>query len=278
VRKLWLVARFTFREAVRRKFLLVLALGGLAVVALFGIVSSMAWAETAGRLPLVQAQAMAWVGARLILSVLNILAAVAAIFLASGGIGPEVENGSMHLLLTRTVTRTQVFLGKLLGTVALVVPFCLLLTAGVGLALMLAGPGWPPGWHWVVLAFPLGPVLLAAAGLGLSTRFSTIPAGLATLMLYGTAQIGTMLETLGSTAGSGALGTAGIVISLLTPVDAVYRWMLYKWTDAIGIVGALIRTAGLDAPAPSGWMLLWTAGWVVAVLAVGGRAFRTRDL
>ncbi|MDB4897883.1 MAG: hypothetical protein JWN15_4145 [Firmicutes bacterium] len=278
MRKVLLVAGFTLREALRRRFLLILAAAAVVVLALFGLVISRAWPETLRHLTPVQARAGIWLGARIFLGALNILAAIAAIFLAAGGIGPEVENGSMHLLLTRTVSRAQVFLGKLLATASLAGLFSLFLAAGVGLSLVLAGPGWPPGWHYVLLIFPVGPILLAAFALGLSTRLGTIGTGITTLMLFVVAQVGTMLETLGNVSGSSTLMNTGIVISLLSPIDAVYRWMIYRWTDGIGVVGALMRSTGMEAPAPSVWMLVWAAGWLVVVILVGTRSFRTRDL
>lgn len=278
MRKIWLVTGFTLRELLRRRALLVMGLSGLLIVGLFGLVMDQQYPDAVRRMEPLQAQAMAWMAVRTVLGLLSLLAAITGLFLAAGSISADAENGSLHLLLPRTITRTQVFLGKFTAIGAAVVAFCLLLTAGVGLALLLAGVGWPPGWHWVLLGFPAAPLLLVAVTLACNTRIPSAAAGMVTLVLYVIAQVGDAIEAIGTALGSSGMETAGILISLAIPTDAVYRWVLQQWTDGLGPAGLLVRFGNATAAPPSGWMLLWAAGWLLAVVAIGARSFRSREL
>ncbi len=279
MRKIWLVAKFALKEAARRKAMLVLLIAAAVVVGGFGFALYKMWTEQASRLPVTQAQAIVWTAMRMVMGLLNILVSIAAIFVGASGISGEIDNGSLHVLLPRTVTRMQVYLGKLLAVSLLVGSFSLLITLGMGADALLAGPGWPPGWHWVLVGFMIPPVLLAAIALALSTRLPTLASGLVTLVLFVAAQIGSVLEMAGSQIPSQSMNLTGIVISLITPVDAMYRWMLHQWSSAMGPAAALFRVVdGINAPPPSGWMVLWSAGWLLVVSLIGIQTFRTRDL
>jgi len=279
VRKVLLVAGFTLREAVRRKSLLVLVLGCVVIVGGFWYGLNQTWSQIPPQMSQIQAQAIAYSAARLVLGFLNVLVVVAGVFFGAGSVGTEIENGSMHLLLPRTITRAQVYLGKILAQAVLIGSFSLVLVLGVGLAQAVSGAGWPPGWHWVLLGFTLPPVCLSVMAVGLSTRLSTVPAGLVGLFAFILAQAGTIMETIAATIDSESLNLWGIVISLVVPVDAIYRWTIAQWVAETGPAGLLIRTmGGLSGPEPSVWMLAWATGWIIAVVAAGVWSFRTRDL
>lgn len=279
MRKIWLVARFTMREAARRKALLVLLLAAVVVVGGFGFTLHKVWTEHAPRMSATQAQAMVWTAMRLVMGLLNVLVSIAAVFVGASGISGEMDSGSLHVLLPRTVTRMQVFLGKLLAVTLLVAAFSTVITLGMGVDCLLLGPGWPPGWHWVIVGFMVPPLMLAALALLLSTRLPTLAAGLISLMLFVAAQVGSVLEMVAAQMQSSSLNVTGIVISLLAPIDAMYRWMLHQWANAMGPAAAIFRVVdGVNAPPPSQWMVVWSASWMLMVVLVGVQSFRTRDL
>lgn len=278
MRKIWLVAGFTLRELVRRRALLVMGISGLLIIGFFGLVMAEEYREATQRLEPVQAQAMAWMAVRMVLGLLSLLVSITGLFLAAGSISGDAESSHLHVLLPRTITRTQVFIGKLAAIGTAIMGFCLLLTAGVGLSLVLVGAGWPPGWHWLLLGFPVPPLLLVAVALTCNTRLTAAATGMVTVMLYVIAQVGNALEAFGTTMGSSGMETAGILISLAVPTDAVYRWVIQQWTDALGASGLLVRFGNVTAAPPSVWMLLWAAGWLLAVVAVGARSFRSKEL
>lgn len=279
MRKVLLVAGFSIREAFSRKVVLVLLAAALGILALFGVLMAYSWGDMLRESGTqAAAEAQAWGGTRAVLPVLNGLVVLTAVFLAASGISSEAENGSLHVLLPRPVTRSQFFLGKLVAFGAVILGFSLVLTSGVAAILAAFGPGWPPGWHWAMLGFGLEAVLMVAGALLLSTRFSFLTAGILGLLLYVLAQVGQGLEAIGGHLGSAGTTAMGIMISMITPVDVVYRWAIDRWMDALGPAGALTRMMDFPIAAPSGWMMLWGLGWFVAAVLLGLRSMTTREL
>lgn len=279
MRKVWLVGSFALREALRRRIVQVMLAVALLLLLLFGWQLRMAWQEAIAEGSLIFTQTVALSGARILLFVLNLLTSVAAIFVASGSLGGEVESGSLHVLLPRTITRAQVYMGKLLAVTALAGGFGLTVVAGVGVMFALSDAGWPAGFHWVLLLFPVAPVVLGAGVLALGSRLGATATGLLALGAYVLAQVGSMLESVGAISGSAASGQVGIIISLLTPVDAVYRFMMEQWAQSMGPLAAgFLAMDAMGAPAPSAWTMAWAAFWFLVVTFLGMHSFRTRDL
>lgn len=278
MRKVWLVAGFTLREALHHRTIQVLLGMAVLLVVLFGFGAAVAWESIQLKSSPLMSRALAYASARMLMAVLNILATIAMIFVAAGSIQPEVESGSLHVLLPRTITRPQVYLGKLVAVVALAVGFSLVLVLGVGVALWAAGPGWPPGYSWTLL-FPVTPVLLGLLALALSTRLRAIAAGLLSLTAFVLAQVGSMIESMAMVSKSQVMESVGIAISLVTPADAVYRWMIDQWATYMGPIGAAFRTQEMfGLSVPSVWMLCWAAGWAAVVIWAGMCAFSSQDL
>lgn len=280
MRKILLMAGFSLQESVRRRVVQILLVIALLLIILFGFAMRSAWTQALAEMPTLQAQALAWTGTKAVLGVLNFLVTGAAVFLAAGSISGEVESGSLHVLLPRTITRTQLYLGRLLALVLLTVGFGIALAGGVGLTLILTGPGWPPGFGWVLLFFAVPPLFLVVLAQALSTRLGTVGVALIGVVAWVLAQVGTVMEAMGAGVRNATLESAGILVSLLIPVDAVYRWMTERWTEAMGPVGALLRTmdTALLTQKPSVWMLVWAAGWALLVTWLGIESFRARDL
>lgn len=280
MRKVLLVAGFTFQEAVHRRLVQVLAGVALLLILLYGLAAQSAWSAAVGEASELQARAIALTGMQLVMGALNFLVTGVGIFLGAGSISGEVRDGSLQLLLPRSITRTQYYLGKLLALCCITLAFGALLSAGVGAASALVGPGLPAGYGWAVLSMALPPVFLVALTQALSTRMGTAGVAVVGILAWVLAEAGTLLEGFGGMVQNESLQSGGILISLLIPVDAVSRWLTDQWMAALGPVGALQRAldGAATGPTPSLWMLVWAAGWFLAVVWLGSRSFRRRDL
>jgi hypothetical protein len=96
-------------------------------------------------------------------------------------------------------------------------------------------------------------------------------------MLYGLAFIGSWIEQIGSLFQSRAAVNIGIVTSLLMPVEALWRLaagMMQPTFLGLDRLSLLFGAASL----PSGWMVVYSFAFVLAVLALAMRQFSTRDL
>lgn len=279
MRKVLVVAGFALQEAVRRRVVRVLLIVASLLILLYGFSMHSAWARMIQNVTEIQARAVAWTTTQAVLGVLNFMVTGAAIFLGASSISGELRDGSLHVLLPRSISRTQFYLGKLLALALITLGFGVVLAGGVGVAALWAGPGFPPGYWWVLLFFAVPPLFLAVLTQALGTRMGTIPAALIGVVAWVMAKVGSVLETIASLGDIEALQSSGILISLLVPVDAVYRWMTAHWISAMGPVGALFQAVeGSAGSTPSVWMLAWAAGWLVVVAWLGIRSLRSRDL
>ncbi|HHW42842.1 MAG TPA: ABC transporter permease, partial [Desulfotomaculum sp.] len=223
---MWLMAAFTFREAWRKK--VVLLAGGLtlAYLVLYGtglhFVGSKINGNPAG--PQNIFQQMEYV----LLFVMGVylasfLVAGLAILAAVGSVSGEIENGTLHALAVRPLSRRALLLGKFAGQGAMLVVyaalFFLALAGLVRWQLGLAIPTLLPALGLFILE-PL--VLLAVTMLG-SVVFSTMGNGVLAFALYALAVVGGMMEQIGAVIGNTSAVYTGIITSLILPADAIYR-------------------------------------------------------
>ena len=96
------------------------------------------------------------------------------------------------------------------------------------------------------------------------------------LGFYGIAFIGGWVEQIGGFAGSQAAKTVGVVASLISPADALWRLAAYQVQPEIlrNFGAAVFATASV----PTSLMVWWAAGFTVATLIFAVRSFSTRQL
>ena len=106
--------------------------------------------------------------------------------------------------------------------------------------------------------------------------FSTVTNGVMALGFYGIAFVGGWIEQIGGFAGSQAAKTVGIVASLISPADALWRLASYQiQPESLRNFGAaLFATSSV----PTRLMVWWAAGFTVATLIFAVRSFSTRQL
>lgn len=227
---MWLIAIFTFREAWRRKVVLVVGVLTLGFLVLYGAglhfigqTFNANWQAN----PYDQVQAI-------FLFVLGVyfsgfLVAGLSIMSAVGSISSEIENGTLYTLATRPLSRSSLLLGKFAGQAAMLTMYAaLFFLALVGLVYWQLGmtiPGILPALGLFVLE-PL--VLLAFTMLG-TTRLPTMGNGILAFALYALAVVGGMIEQVGALLNSTSAMYAGVITSLLLPADSLYRRLWQKW-------------------------------------------------
>ena len=107
-------------------------------------------------------------------------------------------------------------------------------------------------------------------------RLSTVTNGIAALGFYGVGFIGGLVEQIGGLSGIESMRTVGIVTSLISPSDAMWRLAAYYLQPAIlrGLSGPLFASATV----PSALMIWWALGYTALALAYGVRSFSRRAL
>ncbi|WP_054937402.1 ABC transporter permease [Moorella stamsii] len=291
---MWLMATFTFREAWRKKVVLVAGVLTLAFLVLYGtglhfiardMVNTANPAATAtSYFAMMQSILLFVMG----LYLASFLVAGLAILAAVGSVAGEIENGTLYTLAVRPLSRSDLLLGKFLGQAAMLVIYAaLFFLALAGLVYWQTGlviPGLVPALGLFILE-PL--VLLAVTMLG-TTRLTTLGNGVLAFALYAIAVVGGMMEQIGALMESTAAVYTGVVTSLILPADAIYRRLVAAVVDRMPVgngqdVPYFINPQSMLGPfgsqsTPSDWMLVYTLVYIVILLSVAVCIFNRRDV
>jgi Cu-processing system permease protein len=181
----------------------------------------------------------------------------------------------MQTLASKPIDRSQIVVGKWLGHLVLALLYLLLLSAGI-LVTMRIVAGFIPAGVWRAL-----PLLMLEITLSLTVsvaggaRLSTVTNAIASVGFYGVAFIGGFVEQIGGFAGIASLKTIGIVVSLISPADSMWR------LAADYLMPELLRGSGvlaLGGSVPTRLMVWWAAGFTMLMLFYATGAFRRRAL
>jgi Cu-processing system permease protein len=272
------VAHLTLYDARRRKILTAAAICGGLFLAVFWTVSFFVARDL--RLnpqPFVQRQITLVILSLFGLYAANFLSVLLASLLPVDALSGEIDSGVMQTLASKPVRRSEIVLGKWLGFGAVTVVYFLALATGV-----LTATRWIAGYQQlnVGIAIPLMVLellVMHTISIAGGTRLGTVTNGIMTLGLYGAAFIGGWVEQLGTLGGVYALRLVGIVVSLVSPADTMWRLAAYYLQPDI------IRTLGNAGPfaggsVPSTAMVWWTLAFTALTLAFGIASFRRRQL
>jgi Cu-processing system permease protein len=206
----------------------------------------------------------------------NFLSVLFAVLLPVDAISGEIDSGVMQTIASKPIRRADVLLGKWLGHWCVVAIYLLVLCAGVLVAgRVVAGhvqQNAIPAFGLILLEVTLLMTVSVAGG----TRLSTVTNGIAALGFYGVAFIGGWVEQIGGFTGISSARTLGIVVSLISPPDVLWRLGAYLLQPPI------LRDIG-DSPftattVPSPLMVWWAVAFTVVVLIVAVRSFASRQL
>jgi Cu-processing system permease protein len=271
------VAHLTLVEARRRRIMVAGAVCALAFLVVFAVAAGFARRELAADASV----SFVWRQATLTMVMLvgfmaaNFLSVLFAILLPVDTLSGEIDSGVMQTLASKPLDRAQIVLGKWLGHLLLALVYLLLLSAGILLTMRIVA-GFVPTGVWRAL-----PLLMLEIALSLTVtvaggaRLSTVTNAIASVGFYGVAFIGGFVEQIGGFAGIASLKTVGIVVSLVSPADSMWRLAAdYLMPEILRGSGAL----ALGGSVPTPLMVWWAAGFTVLTLLYAIRAFRRRPL
>ena len=207
------------------------------------------------------------------------LAAVAATFLAAGGIRGDAERGILQHLLVRPVARFTVLSARMCAAALLAVAFLFAVLGCCAVTIWLI-TGWSPSnFAEALFLLALGTLAITAVATAVSVRLHGAAAGIATLMLFGTGLIGGLLEQLGAGIKVESVRTGGEWVSTALPFEAVYQAALHAITrDLSGLSGIVVRLGPFGgARAASENLILWTFVWIAAVVGLAARRLSRSD-
>ncbi len=281
------IARSTVREASRRKLLLAGAAVSVAFVGLvtlgFVLLERNAPQELADPTFLAIAATTLTV---LSLYAVQFLAAFLAILLSVTSVATEVDSGRAHAVLARPIGRASWMWQRWAGFTlvaalyAAVMAVMVLIVARIVLGYGAIGP-------WRAIGFVIAEVVtLALLGLALSTRLSSIAAGVIGVAAFGLGWIGGIVGFIGEVLGNLSMQRVETAVTLLVPSDALWRAASYYLQSPAFLLTA---ATGAGSPGetslpfasltpPTTGYLLWVVAWCVLLGGLATRHFVRADL
>jgi ABC-type transport system involved in multi-copper enzyme maturation permease subunit len=272
------VAHLTLYDARRRKILSAAALCGGLFLAVFWVISLLVAREMRANPPsFIERQVTLALLALLGLYAANFLSVLLASLLPVDALSGEIDSGVMQTLASKPVRRSEIVLGKWLGFGAVIVIYFLVLALGV-----LSATRWMAGYQQLNIAIAIPLMLLEllvmhTISIAGGTRLGTVTNGIMTIGFYGAAWIGGWVEQLGTVVGIQSARMAGVLVSLFSPADSMWRLAAYYLQPDI------VRSLGNAGPfaggsVPSAMMVWWALGFTAAALAFALYSFRNRQL
>jgi ABC-type transport system involved in multi-copper enzyme maturation permease subunit len=274
------IARLTFKEAVRRKIVLGALLLGLVFLAVYGTGLYFIRQDLmrAPRPPstMIRNQIFNF----MLLSglyVVNFLYIAMAVLTSVDTVAGEIATGTIHTLVAKPLRRWELLLGKWAGYVIMLTLYLVMMAGGV-LVLVPAITGYqvPNALRGTALIWMNGLLMLNVSLLG-GTRLSTLANGVLVFAIFGVAFVGGWIEQIGSFLDSSAAVNVGIVSSLLMPSETLWKRAAFEMRSLI--VNAIGFSPFTSADSvPSALMIGYAVLYAVVALGLAVWSFERRDL
>ena len=208
------------------------------------------------------------------------LGVILAIFLTLGAVRGDAERGLLQPLVVRPLGRPAFLAGRLLGAVAVCVPYVFGVYALAAVITRSAGGWWPDQFLVPGLELAGAAMILAALSLLGSVVLSSTANGIAVFMLYGAGLVAGLLGQIGEALGSETLRSVADTTSWFLPFETLYQDALNRITsDTNGLTEFVVQLGPFGgAQSAGGGQLAWTAAYLVLVAAAAAAAFARRDL
>jgi ABC-2 type transport system permease protein len=272
------VARLTWLEARRTRMALAALICAAGFLTAYGLAVFFLFpgGSPASARPLFVRQAQLEILTLVGLYVANFLTLAVSVMLPVDSISGEIESGVMETIASKPLSRAAIVLGKWLAFVIMTAVY-LLITAGGVVLLVRALTGFmqPHLLQALPLMF-LGATTLLTLSIAGGSQFKTVTNGIVVFGFYAIAFIGGWVEEIGFLLGNEPARYIGTAISLVSPVDSMWRLACHEMQPPL--MQQLRMSPFSTAAVPSGAMVVWAVGFVVAALVLALRQFRARPL
>lgn len=214
----------------------------------------------------------------------SMLIAFLTVMLSIGIVSSELESGTILTILTKPIKRSEYILGKYLGTAILIILYSAILYIAVIIISTVSKISIVETFGVAALAkgfpfFILQPLTILALALYGSTKFKTLNNGILIIAIYILATIGGVIEQTGAFTNNPSLSTIGIILSLISPFEAIYRKMISTIFTSLGSFNFLM---GFGMPGtsttPSIWMMVYVCVYLVFFIFMSVKGFNKKDI
>ncbi len=275
---IFILARLTFREAIRRKIALASVLLGLAFLILFNTGFYFINAEMKadqGATPLIRTEFYNFLATAGLYAVTFLSVAMGAL-LSADTLAGEINSGTIQTIVTKPVRRAEVVLGKWLGFAGLLAIYLSLMAGGVVLSAQVQAGYAPTNFLRGIGLIYLESLLIMSVTLLCSSRISALATGGVVFGLYGLAFIGGWVEQIGSFLNNQTAINVGIVSSLLIPSEVLWKRAIFEMQSPLTAVVGFSPFSARSIPSPL--MIVYALGYMLVVVWLAIRWFGQRDL
>ena len=281
---IFILARMTFVQAIRRKIVLTGLLLGVCFLLVFSIGFHMVYAtsfsppnisEATGIQHIIDAEKSSGLFLAGLYAVTFLGIAMAAL-LGADTLAGDINSGTIQVIVTKPIRRSDVVFGKWLGFAGMLVLYLLLLAGGTTLSILVQSGYMAPHLLAGLALIYLESLVVMTVAMLFSSRFSALATGGVGFGLYGLAFIGGWIEQIGAVLNSQTAVQVGILTSLIIPSESLWRRAAYEMQSPLsGLLG--ISPFGASS-VPSLLMVAYAVVYLLAVLALTVRVFQQRDL
>jgi Cu-processing system permease protein len=283
VKKIWILARMTFREAIRRRIVLT----GLVLGILFLVVYSVGFRMIYTEISIETARDETAFGRVALTEMSNFLLmaglyAVAFLSVAMGALlsadtlAGEIGSGTIQTIVTKPLRRSDVVLGKWLAFAGLLALYQLLMSGGTVLSVYFQSGYLPKNLLAGLSLIYLEALLMMTFSLACSSAMPALATGGTVFGLYGLAFIGGWIEQIGAIFNNQTAVQVGIATSLLFPTEALWRRATFEMQSTFGAV--LQMTPFVTLSVPNLLMVVYAVLYLLIALAAAVRIFQSRDM
>lgn len=214
----------------------------------------------------------------------SMLLAFLTVMLSIGIVSSELESGTILTILTKPIKRIEYILGKYLGTAILIILYSAILYIAVIIISTVSKISIVETFGVAALAkgflfFILQPLTILALALYGSTKFKTLNNGILIIAIYILGTIGGVIEQAGALTNNASLSTIGIISSLISPFEVIYRKMISTIFTSLGSFNFLM---GFGMPGnsttPSVWMMVYVLVYLVFFIFMSIKVFNKKDI
>lgn len=279
-----IIARLTFREAIRRRIMLAGLVLGIAFVILYSIGTHFIFGtiarEAPANLPSQMAADIMIAESTNTFMMMGLYAATflsiaMAALLGADTLAGEINSGTIQTIATKPIRRADIVLGKWLGFAGLLGLYILLLCGGIVVSTLLRTGHLPQNLLIGLGLIYLESILIMTITVMLSSAFPALATGGIVFGLYGLAFIGGWVEQFGAIFQNDTAIKVGIITSLIIPSETLWKRAAFEMqTPLVGSFGSPFATTSVPSPLMMGYAVIY----LIVVLAIAVRIFQARDL
>jgi Cu-processing system permease protein len=283
MKHIWILARMTFREAIRRRIVLTGLVLGLIFLTVFNIGFRLVYSnfnvDSSGTSEVLTnvitnegLNALALAG----LYAVTFLSAAMGALLGADTLSGEIISGTIQTIVSKPVRRSDVVLGKWLGFAILLGLYSALMSGGTVISVWVQSGVMLRNVALGLSLIYLESLLIMTISLSCSSFLSGLATGGVVFGLYGLAFIGGWVEQIGALMQNETAVKVGIVTSLIIPSEALWRRAAVEMQSPLS--AALDMSPFGTVSAPSGLMIGYAVVYLVVVLISAVSIFKHRDL